>query len=143
MSLLSFILLTISYLGVSTFGVLLTPSTSLTVCPGEQIIVQCASSASAMFVEWGIRLAQENRGTIRLPLLGVSRNRSESDDDLTGLRFSAELTSLTPAHSTFTTTASMALDNAQVMCLVNEASSTDTLTIHIQGLTEPGHINNH
>ena len=61
------VFLTLSYPEGSWSVVELTPSTSLSVCPGEQVVIKCTASTSATFIEWLVKLAAQNREIIHLP----------------------------------------------------------------------------
>ena len=126
------VFLTLSYPGGSWSVVELTPSTSLSVCPGEQVVIKCTASISATFVAWSVELATRSRERIHLPFLSGSRNDSLVHDSMTGLTFHAELISLAPACSTFVTTATLALDNTQVTCR-ESTTSANTVTIYLKG----------
>ena len=113
----------------------MTPS-SLSVCPGEHITINCTTSVSSTFLRWTVILdfAETLRVELDLPYLTQTRNEAELQDHDTGLLFHA-VWSFYPFSSTFTTTASLALHNAEVTCRESAAASTasDTMTITMRG----------
>ena len=126
MSFLLFTLLTLSHLESSQSAVQLTPSSSLTVCPGEKIAIKCTPSPNVTALRWMIIIEER-----KIELLLTSARREFSQSDVTtGIRFDAEWRSST--YSTLMTNATLALHDAQVTCLDME-SSTGSLTIYMQG----------
>ena len=96
---------------------MLTPSTVLSVCPGDEVVINCCESENTtdtrVSLRWQITLMDNSVPTIELPLNdhGNNTNRQEG-----GLEFYAELTSYSPLRAILTTTAHSALDGATVRC---------------------------
>ena len=77
------------------------------------------------------------REDLDLPYLTQTRNESEVQDHDTGLLFHA-VWNFYPFSSTLTTTASLALHNAEVTCRESAAASTGTMTITMRGTYNDG-----
>lgn len=130
--LLIIFLLAASLLEGSSGALELSPSNSLTVCPGDTVLIECSDSyTSELVLLWTVKM--EGRDKIDLPFLSNIRNVSEMLHAPTGLTFHANLTSAFPqVSSTFTTTADLALHNAQVTCTVGR--TMNRLMIFMKGI---------
>ena len=129
MSFFLFTLLTLSHLESSRSAVQLTPSSSLTVCPGEQIVIKCTPSTNVTALRWTITVED----SVTELLLTSTRREFSQSDDTTGIRFDAEWMSSIPPYSTLMTNATLELRGAQVTCL-EARSLTDSLIIYMRGI---------
>ena len=110
-------------------SVVLTPSTTLSACPGDEVVVKCyepeTTTNTRITLRWEITLQNKTFSEIELPL----SNMNVSQGQEAGLQFYSELTSYTPLIIMFWTTAHPVLNGAIVKC--NIAASMETLTIRV------------
>ena len=108
--------------------VVLTPS-SISACPGDEIIVKCSESETAISMtdlRWTVTPQNRQFHTVDLHL---SNNTNVNEQRVAGVKFCSELSSFSPLSSTFMTTAHPLLNGATVTCTT--AASADTLTIRV------------
>ena len=108
----------------------LTPSSILSVCPGDEVVIKCYESETTDFFRWRISLEDRAIPTIELPLSNI---RNETERQEAGLQFYSKLASYSLHTATLTITAHPVLNGATVICVT--AASMDTLTISV---TETG-----
>ena len=117
---------------------MLTPSTVLSACPGDEVVISCYESETTtnirISLRWEIDIPiQTNSGRfsrveLHLSLSNLTNNTSRQED---GLEFHAELTSYSPLSAILTTTAHSALDGATVTCLSSRSAISDPLIIRV------------
>ena len=109
---------------------MLTPSTVLSACPGDEVVINCYESETSanmrIALRWDITLVDKSVSTIELPLTDIRNTTNRRED---GLEFYAELTSYSPLRAILTTTAYSAFDGAIVSCLSGVSASNDLLII--------------
>ena len=109
---------------------MLTPSTTLSACPGDEVVVKCyepeTTANMRIALRWEITLRNKTLPTLELPLSSFV-NQSQRQEF--GLQFYAELTSYSPLTAIFNTTAHPILDGATVTC--RSATSMDTIIIRV------------
>ena len=120
-------LVAISYLKGTRSSVELTPVTA-SVCPGERVTLKCIVTTSSAILQWNLRMDNNSIPPLEL-LLSPANNKSENRIPSTNLVLHAELISLSPPCSTFTTNATLALHNAQVSCTSGDSHATSTITL--------------
>ena len=111
----------------------LTPSTILSACPGDEIVVKCNESETTanakISLRWEITLMNKTISVIELALSDLM-NHSQRQE--AGLRFYSEFTSYTPLIAMFWTTAHPVLNGATVICKsAVSMEPMETLTIRI------------
>ena len=114
---------------------MLTPRTTLSACPGDEILVTCNESDTAAMISLRWTLTFQNRRIhaieTNLPNIGTPNNESASQlfIDEQELKFLSKLTSYSPLIGTFMTTAHPVLNGATVTC--QSTISIETLTIRV------------
>ena len=110
---------------------MLTPSTTLSACPGDEAVVKCyepeASANMRIVLRWEITLRDISFSTIELHLSDIDNQSQQLE---AGLQFYAELTSYSPLIAILTTTAYPALNGATVTCLIPGTMGTLTIIVH-------------
>ena len=105
----------------------LTPSSSINICPGEDISIKCTDLGTTRTLRWTITPQNRSIDDIQLDLSTLNKTQKSQ----LNVTFYAEWTSFSPVCSTFTTTAVSALNGAMVTCQ-QTAASMDMLTITIK-----------
>ena len=122
---------------VSTLPVL-TPSTILSACPGDEVVINCYESETTantrISLRWEVALMNNSVSTIELHLSDL---RNQTDRLEAGLQFHAELISYSPLSAILTSTAHSALDGAMVTCTSSRSTSSNPLIIRV---TQIGNI---
>ena len=112
---------------------MLTPSTTLSACSGDEVVVKCyepeTTANTRISLRWDITLRDTSFPVIELPLSDIDNQTQRLE---AGLQFYAKLTSYTPLISTVMTIAYPALDGATVMCLAPGTMGTITIMVHEQ-----------
>ena len=109
-------------------SVVLTPS-SISACPGDEIIVKCSESETTISItdlRWTVTPQYRQFHRVDLHL---TNNTNVNEQQVAGVKFCSELSSFSPLMSTFVTTAHSLLNGATVTCTT--AASADTLTIRV------------
>ena len=106
----------------------LTPSTMLSACPGDEVVIKCVESETTtrISLRWIITPINVMIHKIDLSLSNLMNNTNRLD---ARLQFYAELTSYYPLSSILTATAHPALDGATVTCIT--LTSRDSLIIRV------------
>ena len=124
-------MLCICHLPVSTVT-MLTPSTVLSACPGDEVVINCDVSETTantrISLKWEITPVNTSFGKIELPLTDHMNNTNRQEG---GWEFHAEFTSYSPLSAILTTTAHLALDGATVTCTFPGSTSRVPLIIRI------------
>ena len=108
---------------------MLTPSTVLLACPGDEVVINCyESETTRIALRWEITLLNNSVPRIELPVYDFGNNTNRGEG---GLLFYAELTSYSPLSAILTTTAHSALDGATVRCTSSRSTSNDLLIIRV------------
>ena len=111
---------------------MLTPSSILSACPGDEVVINCYESEttadSRIALRWEITLINTLFPMIELP---VSHSLINTNQQEGGLEFYAELISYSPLRATLTTTAHSALDGATVTCTSAGSTSNNPLIIRV------------
>ena len=111
-------------------SVVLTPSTTLSACSGDEVVVKCyepeTTTNTRISLRWKITPQSRPFPTIELPLSDIV-NQSHRQE--AGLQFYAELTSYSPLAAILNTTAHPILDGATVMCLIPGTMATLTIMV--------------
>ena len=112
--------------------IMLTPSTVLSACPGDEVVVNCYESETTadmrIALRWEITLLNNSVSTIELLLSDLRNNTNRQEG---GLEIHADWTSYSPLSATLTTTADSALDGATVRCAAAGLPSSDPLIIRV------------
>lgn len=109
-------------------SVVLTPS-SISACPGDEIIVKCSESETTISMtdlRWIVTPQNRQFHTVDLHL---ANSTIVNEQRVAGVKFCSELSSFSPLISTFVTTAHPLLNGSTVTCTT--AASADTLTIRV------------
>ncbi len=112
----------------------LTPSTVLSVCLGDEIVINCYEPESTanmrISLRWEIAPINELLPTIELPLSDLMNNTNRQEYES---EFHAELVSYSPLRAILTTIAHSALDGATVTCTSagSGSISSDFLIIRV------------
>ena len=110
----------------------LIPSTTLSACPGDEVVVKCYESETTantrISLRWEITLINTMIAEIELPLSDIM-NQSQRQE--AGLQFYAKLTSYSPLTAILNITARPTLDGATVTCGSLSTTSRDTLIIRV------------
>ena len=113
---------------------MLTPSTVLSACPDDIVVINCDVSETnddtRITLRWQITPGPINT-LITMIELSLSDLKNNTNRQEGGLEFHAELTSYSPLSATLTTTADLELDGATVTCLSAGSSSSDPLLIRV------------
>ena len=106
----------------------LTPSTVLSTCPGDEVVVKCDESETTtrMSLRWTVTPIHTMIPEIELPLSDLMNATNRHD---AGLQLHAELTSYSPPSAILIITAHPALDGATVTCTIGRSS--DSLIIRV------------
>ena len=111
---------------------MLTPSTVLSACPGDEVVINCYESETTantrISLRWQITPINISLPMIELPLTDRMNNTNRREGRL---EFHAEWTSYSPLRATLTTTAHSALDGATVTCAAGGSASSDPLIIRV------------
>ena len=111
---------------------MLTPSTILSACPGDEVVMSCyepeTTADTRISLRWQITL--RNR-SIRMIVVALNNHHGNSCRQEAGLEFCAKWTSYSPLRAILTTTARSALDGATVTCAAGGSSSMDILMIRV------------
>ena len=111
---------------------MLTPSTVLSACPGDEIVINCyESDTTAVMIislRWEITPINNLFAMIELALSDMENDTERQD---LGLKFHAEWISHTPLRAMLTTTAHSALDRATVTCASSGSTISNPLTIRV------------
>ena len=112
-------------------SVVLTPSITLSACPGDEVVVRCykpeTTANTRISLRWEITLQNRTFPTIELSLSDIDNQTQRLE---AGLQFYAELTSYTPLISTVMTTAYPVLNGATVMCSIPGTIGILTIMVH-------------
>jgi hypothetical protein len=107
----------------------LTPSTVLSACPGDEVVINCyESETTRISLRWEITPINTSISMIELSLSDLMNNTNRREN---GLEFYAELTSYSPLRAILTTTAHSALDGARVTCVAARPASSDSFIIRV------------
>jgi hypothetical protein len=110
----------------------LTPSTVLSACPGDEVVINCYESDTTanmrISLRWEITPINTTISIIELPLSDLMNNTNRQEG---GLKFFAKLTSYFPLRAILITTAHSALDGASVTCTSAGSTSSDSLIIRV------------
>ena len=110
----------------------LTPSTILSACPGDEVMIKCHESETTantrISLRWLITPLNKSIPTIELPLSDRMNNTNRFEG---GLELYTELTSYSPLSAVLTTTAHSALDGATVRCAAGGFPISDPLIIRV------------
>ena len=110
----------------------LTPSTTLSACPDDEVVVSCyeteTTANTRISLRWQITLMNRSIPVIELTLIDSVNNNNRQEGRL---EFHAELTSYSPLSAILTTTAHSALDGATVRCAAGGSISSDPLIIRV------------
>ena len=119
-------------MSVSTLPVL-TPSTILTACPGDEVVMSCCepetNASTRISLRWEVTLLNGAIPMIELAL-NNDRNISHRQEAMSGLEFYAKWTSYSPLRAILTTTAHSVLDGATVTC-ESPFEPSNSLTIKV------------
>ena len=111
----------------------LTPSTTSSVCLGDEVVISCYESETTadtrIALRWEVTLMNKSVPMVEFPLSDLRNNTN--GQVLSGLLFHAKLTSYSPLSATLTTTAHSALDGATVRCAAGGCISSDPLIIRV------------
>ena len=114
---------------------MLTPSTTLSACSGDEVVVKCyepeTTANTRISLRWVITPQNKIFPTIELSLSDID-NQSQRLEAGLQFNFYAGLTSYTPLISTFMTVAYPALNGATVMCLTPSTMGILTIIVHEQ-----------
>ena len=112
---------------------MLTPSTILTACPGDEVVMSCyepeTTANMRISLRWQITLMDRSIPVIEVALNNQDGNTSYRQE--AGLEFYAEWTSYSPLSAILTTTAHSALNGATVTCAVGRSASQGPLIISV------------
>ena len=118
-------------LSVSTLPEL-TPSTVLSACPGDKVVINCHESDTTAIMEislrWEITPMNNLFAVIELALTDMVNDTERQD---LGLKFHAEWISHTPRSAMLTITADLILDGATVTCASSGSAISDPLTVRV------------
>ena len=119
-------------LSVSTLPEL-TPSTILSACPDDEVVINCHESDTTMEISlrWEITPTNNLFNMIELALTDMMNDTERQDF---GLKFHAEWISHTPLRAILTTTADQILDGATVTCASSGSAISNPLTIRVTQL---------
>ena len=119
-------------LSVNTLTVMLTPSTVLSVCPGDEVVINCNESETTadmrISLRWEITLMNNSASTIELHLSDLRNHTGQLE---AGLQFHTKLTSYSPLSAILAFTAHSALDGATVTCDSPGPITSDPLIIRV------------
>ena len=111
---------------------MLTLSTILSACSGDEVVISCYESETTADTRISLRSEitpiNDSLSTIELSLSDIRNNTNQRDS---GLQFYAELTSYSPLSATLTTTAHSALDGATVRFSSSRSTSSNPLIIRV------------
>ena len=111
---------------------MLTPSTLLSACPGDEVVINCDISENTantkISLRWEIATMNNSLSVLELPLSDLNNSTDRREG---GLEVYAELTSYSPLRAVLTTTAHSALDGATVRCTAAGSSSSNPLIIRV------------
>jgi hypothetical protein len=117
---------------LSAAAAVLTPSTVLSACPGDEVVISCYESETTanmrISLRWEVTPINMSISAIELPLSDLVNNTNRQEH---GLQFYAELTSYSPLRAVLITTAHSALDGATVTCTSAGSPSSDSLIIRV------------
>ena len=113
--------------------VVLIPSSTIQVCSGDEVVVECydreTTADMGRKLRWEIALRDR---TVPIIELTLSDLMNESCRQEVGLKFYSKLTSTTPLIATLWTTAHSALNGAIVTCIdVTDISTVKSLIIEV------------
>ena len=112
----------------------LTPSTTLSACAGDEVVVLCHEEETTANMRISLRwtIIPNQLHEIELPLSDLMNTTSRHD---AGLQFYAELTSYNPLSAILIITAHPALDEATVTCAIPRSS--DSIIIRVTQIGNP------
>ena len=110
----------------------LTPSTILSACPGDEVMINCHESDTTALLEialrWEITPMNNLFAVIELALTDMVNDTERQD---LGLKFYAEWISRTPLSAILTITADLILDGATVTCASSGSAISDPLMVRV------------
>ena len=111
---------------------MLIPSTVLSACPDDEVVINCHESDTTASMEislqWEITPMNNLFNMIELALTDMVNDTERQDF---GLKFHAEWISRTPLRAILTTTANQILDGATVTCASSGSAISNPLTIRV------------
>lgn len=115
---------------------MLTPS-SISVCPGDEIVVKCTESDTTATLElrWTIILENQTYQTVDLHLSNNTvTSRNEDQKYVAGVYIYSELISNSPLTATLMTSAHPVLDGAVVQCRTTASMGSSTIRVLETGI---------
>ena len=113
---------------------MLTPSTILSACPGDEVVLKCYEpgttyTANESFsLRWKVNLRDNALHMVELPLSNLI---GENQMQVAGVQFYSKVISYSPLTSILMTTAHPLLNLATVMCITTASETKDTLIIMV------------